>query len=205
MSLFAKHEAERVAEVVTEIEQRTAAEIVVAEVERSDDYYGVRLFVTLMVGLVAASVAHLTDPTLEVSAVLAVQFAAGLAVWLLSALPTPLRLLLPKPLVAQAVTRAAKLAFFEYGVFATRERTGVLIFLSALEHRVIILGDEGIHARVGDPGWTEHVQTLVAAIKARKVGDGVCNVVQRLGDTLAQAAPLREDDTNELDNRVRSR
>jgi putative membrane protein len=114
-----------------------------------------------------------------------------------------LRLLLPPRRVERAITRAAELAFFEHAVFATRERTGVLIFLSALEHRVIILGDEGIHARVHETGWQELVTTLVAAIKAGRAGDGVCEVIRKLGATLAEAAPVRADDVDELDNRVR--
>ena len=90
-----------------------------------------------------------------------------------------------------------------HGVYATRDRTGVLIFLSALEHRVVILGDRGIHQRVQDPGWSELVALLVAAIKQGKSADGVCEVITRLGELLARDAPIREDDTNELANEVR--
>ena len=205
MSLFTKQEADHIADVVAEIEKRTSGEIVVAEVGRSDDYAEVRLFVTMMVGLVGASAAHLLLPSLSIGAVLAVQFAVGVVVWFLSGLTSVLRLLLPGARVDRAVGRAAELAFFEHAVFATRDRTGVLIFLSGLEHRVVILGDEGIHARVQNPGWEELVNTLIASIKRGHAGDGVCEIVTKLGTVLAGVAPARDDDTNELDNRVRTR
>lgn len=203
MSMFSKAEADRIAATVSEVEKRTAGEIVVAEVVRSDGYADVRLFVVVVVGLLAASGLHFAWPALPVGLVLGVQLASGLAAWgALLAAPL-LRLALPRARAEQAVLHAAQLAFLEHGVFRTRDRTGVLIFLSALEHRVVILGDEGIHARVQDPGWSELAGVLVRAIKEQRAGEGVCEVVRRLGDTLAQAAPIRADDTNELPDHVR--
>jgi uncharacterized membrane protein len=64
--MFSEAEGERIASTITKVEQHTAAEIVVAEVPRSDDYTDVRLFVTLVVGLVGASALHLLWPALEV-------------------------------------------------------------------------------------------------------------------------------------------
>ena len=203
MSMFQKAEAERIAAVVTEIEKRTAGEIVVAERPRSDDYAEVRLLCALLVGLAAAGGAHLLWPSLYVGEVLAIQFGLGFLAWLLTSLAPVLRWVLPRGRAAQAVGHAAQLAFVEYGVFNTRDRTGVLIFLSELEHRVVVLGDEGIHARVQDPGWSRLVTTLVQAIKDRRACEGVCEVIRALGDQLTEAAPIRVDDTNELPNHVR--
>jgi putative membrane protein len=203
MSLFTKPEGERIAATISEVEQRTAGEIVVAEVPASDDYAEVRLFATLVVGLLVASAVHFVWPALQVGLVLALQFGAGVVTYLFTLQTSVLRLLLPRARAQRAVERAAELAFLEHGVFRTRDRTGVLIFLSALEHRVVILGDEGIHARVKEPGWSELVALLVRAIKERRAGAGVCQVVEKLGETLARDAPVRSDDTNELDNRVR--
>jgi putative membrane protein len=204
MSLFTKAESDRIASLIAAAERRTAGEIVVAEVARSDAYPEVRLFATLLVALLAASLAHVIWPGLHVGAVLAVQFAAGLLTFFVSGAEPLLRGLVPRGRAELAVGRAAELAFLEHAVFATRDRTGVLIFLSRLEHRVVILGDEGIHARLQNPGWEQLVATLVRAIKQGKAGEGVCEVIERLGEHLARDAPQREGDTNELDNRVRS-
>lgn len=203
MSMFSKAEAERIAAAVGEVEKSTAGEIVVAEVPSSDDYGEVRLFCTIMLGLLAAAGAHLASPSLPVGAVLAIQFGVGLLTWLATGSRHVLRLVLPRARAAQAVGRAAELAFLEHGVFATRERTGVLIFLSELEHRVVILGDKGIHERVQDPGWSELVTLLIGAIKQRRTTQGVCDVIAKLGAALERDAPVRADDTNELSNHVR--
>jgi len=203
MSMFSKAEADRIAATVGEVEARTAGEIVVAEVPQSDDYADVRLWLTILVGLCAASAAHVVWPSLEVGYVLAIQVAVGAVAWLAASTAPVLRALLPRALAQRRVGSAAELSFFEHGVYATRDRTGVLIFLSALEHRVVILGDEGIHQRLQDPGWGELVSVLIAAIKQGRAADGVCDVVTRLGETLARDAPVRDDDTNELPNEVR--
>ena len=203
MSMFSKAEADRIAAAVTEVETKTAGEIVVAERPRSDDYPEVRLLAALLVGLAAAAGAHLLWPELYVGAVLALQFGCGLLTWVLTGIGDVLRSLVPRARAEEAVARAAQLAFLEYGVFRTRDRTGVLIFLSALERRVVILGDEGIHARVQDTGWSRLVSLLVQAIKQKRACDGVCEVVAGLGAQLSEAAPIREDDTNELPNYVR--
>jgi putative membrane protein len=203
MSLFNKDEADRVAAAITEVEQGTAGEIVVAEDVRSDDYAEVRLAWAFGLGLSIAGGAHLLWPWIEAGWLLLVQLGVFLLVWVLSALPAVLRLLIPSGRAHDAVDRAARLAFSEHAVYRTRDRTGVLIFLSALEHRVVILGDEGIHARVQNPGWEALVAELVQAIRAGRAGEGVCTVVRKLGTRLSEHAPIRPDDENELPNHVR--
>ncbi len=201
MSLFTKEEADRIAAAVTEVEKSTAGEIVVAEDLRSDDYAEVRLAWAFGLGLVAAGAVHLAWPWQEAGWLLAVQLGVFLGVWLLSALPPVLRMLTPRGRARDAVERAARLAFMEHSVYRTRDRTGVLIYLSALEHRVVILGDEGIHAK--NPGWDALVNELVQAIRADRAGEGVCGVIHKLGAKLSDTAPIRHDDTNELPNHVR--
>lgn len=205
MSLFTRDEADRIAAAITELEKRTAGEIVVAEQGRSDDYAEVRLAWSFGLALALAGAVHLLWPTLEGGWLLALQLAVLAIVWPLSAVSFVLRWLLPHGRAQEAVERAAQLAFMEHAVFRTRDRTGVLIFLSALEHRVVIRGDEGVHARVQGQGWDALVLELVRAIRAGKTGDGVCAVIDRLGAHLAEAAPIRPDDENELPNHVRTR
>ncbi|HEX5661176.1 MAG TPA: hypothetical protein VFX59_28490 [Polyangiales bacterium] len=203
MSLFSKSEADQIAAAITEVEKSTAGEIVVAEDVRSDDYAEVRLAWAFGLGLAVAGGAHLFWPWLEAGWLLGAELGVFLLVWLLSALPVVLRRLVPGGRAHEAVDRAARLAFVEHAVFRTRDRTGVLIFLSALEHRVVILGDDGIHARVQNPGWEALVAELAQSIRAGRAGEGVCTVVRKLGVRLGEAAPIRPDDENELANHVR--
>ena len=74
----------------------------------------------------------------------------------------------------------------------------MLILVSELERRVVILGDRGIHERVGDAGWREHVDHVVEAIHDGDLARGLLDVIERLGAAHAAANPVRNDDTNEL-------
>lgn len=205
MSVFSTQELSRIEETVASVEQRTAAEIVVVTRKSSDAYLDVRLAATGFSALVLAAVAHFVWPDLSVASVLMLQLLMGAVVWLLSGLRQVLRVLVPAPRRQLAVERAAELEFLEHAVFETRDRNGVLILLSELEHRVVFLGDKGIHERVEMTGWGELVRHVVDAIHARRACDGVCEAILKLGEVLARDAPIRHDDSNELPNQVRVR
>ena len=70
----------------------------------------------------------------------------------------PRRLLLgPAP---DVMTRARHV-FRRLGMHKTAERHGVLIYLAVEDRRFAVVGDEGIHGRVGDPHW-HRVPVVVA-------------------------------------------
>jgi putative membrane protein len=203
MAIFNEQEKQRIEARIAAAEQKTAAEIVVASVPASDGYVGVRWLFAVLVALCAGAVASLTLPFLRAGEVVAGELVIGALAYWLSGLPALLRRLTPNAIKGAAVERAAQLAFVQHTVFATRERTGVLILLSEQEHKVAILGDEGIHRRVQDVGWQGYVATIVQAIRTGKPGEGVCEVIDALAEVLAQGAPVAADDVNELPNRVR--
>jgi putative membrane protein len=203
MAILTSQDRQRIEAAIGGVEKHTAAEIVVAEIARSDSYLDVRIAVSGLFALGASAGVHIYSPLASVGELFGLElvlFALGFA---LLSMPAVLRLFLPSARTETAVGRAAELSFLEHAVFATRERTGVLILLSGLERKVTILGDRGIHTRVANAGWDAHVATIVKAIRAGKTGDGVCQVVEALGATLAETAPVRSDDTDELSNKVR--
>ncbi len=203
MTMFSPPEEARIEASIAEVEKGTAAEIVVVTRKRSDDYLDVRLFAVGMSGLLAATVAHFVWLELSVAYVLSLQLMVGTVVWLGSGLRPVLRWLVPAGRRQNAVERACELEFLAHAVFETRDRTGVVILLSELEHGVAILGDKGIHARVEMKGWDALIQQLIQTIRQGRACDGVCEVVARLGESLMRDAPILPEDTNELSNRVR--
>ena len=82
---------------------------------------------------------------------LAAVVAAGLG-FLAASWPPLRRALAGREAMARAVRRAAEAAFTREGVFETRDRTGILIFLSLLEHQVVVLPDTGIAAKAPEGG-----------------------------------------------------
>jgi putative membrane protein len=114
--------------------------------------------------------------------------AAGGALGLLAAHLAPAlrrRLAGAEQLDARTRQRAAA-AFVEQEVFATAGRTGILIFLSLFERRVVVLADSGIHARVADGEWEAMVARIVAGIRRGDPGAALAAAIRDCGDLLVR-------------------
>ncbi len=99
--------------------------------------------------------------------------------------------------------RAAE-AFITEEVFDTKDRTGVLIFLSLLEHCVLVVGDSGINAKVEQAEWADVVQTVVSSVRKGKAADGLVSAIQKCGDLLRrEGLKRRGDDQDELPDYLR--
>jgi putative membrane protein len=108
----------------------------------------------------------------------------------------------PPSLKRAQAHEAASREFIRRGLTRTRERTGVLIYLALAEHHAEILADTGIADRV-DPGvWAGIIADLTAAIRDGRMTDGLVEAIRRTGAILAEHAPPRLDDVDELPNKV---
>jgi putative membrane protein len=95
-------------------------------------------------------------------------------------------------------------AFISEEVFKTRDRTGILIFLSLEEHKVLVVGDRGIDAKVDRSEWEDVVARIVRGINIGHPADGLVDAIAQCGVLLEKHGfQRRQDDTNELPNRLR--
>jgi uncharacterized membrane protein len=92
--------------------------------------------------------------------------------------------------------------FHELKMHKTKERNGVLIYLDFTHKKFAIIGDLGIHEKVGSEFWENTKTELVKEFKNSNFLNGVCNCVEILSDKLSTFFPLKDSDTNELSNEV---
>ncbi|MCH2173009.1 TPM domain-containing protein [Myxococcota bacterium] len=116
----------------------------------------------------------------------------------LSQTETLQRLLTPRDDQSQQVEMRAQVEFYESSIHNTRDATGVLLFVSLMEHRAVVLADEAIDERVPDDTWQEVVNLMVQGIKDGHVGLGLASAIERCGEILAREFPIVEGDVNEL-------
>ena len=201
--LFDKRAFDAIERAVTEAERRTSGEIVPMIVDQSHDYAGVRAASAALIafGLGVALLASPLDPVLWLPPLQILSFAGG---YWLSGRRALLRHLIPDRRRRSFVERGARLAFLEQGLVETRDRTGILIYLSLLEHRVEVLADRGIDQHVESDTWNAVVDTVLAGIRERRAEEGLRDAIRQCGDLLAESFPPRPDDTDELANRPRS-
>jgi len=104
--------------------------------------------------------------------------------------------------VAEEVQEAAVTAFYQNGLFRTRDETGVLIYISVFEHKVWVLGDRGINEKVTRDAWEEVVDVIAGGIREKQQAVAICTAVESVGVMLAEHFPVKPDDTNELKNLI---
>jgi uncharacterized membrane protein len=96
----------------------------------------------------------------------------------------------------------AREVFTTLGMHETRDRNGVLIYVALADHKLAVVGDEGIHARLGDAYWARVRDLMVQRFSEGAPRDAIVGAVEMLGGTLAEHFPRRPDDVDELPNRV---
>lgn len=203
MSLFDEAQSKEIAAAVTAVESTTAGELVVVHTARSDDYALRRGMVSFLVALAAIELTHEMVDMLAITWLLAGQLLLVALLYIALGWGPLLRLITPSQVRAERSMQRAVRALVEEGVTETRDRSGVLIFLSEAERRVVILADKGINERVESGEWDRDVALLVDSLKKGKATEGVLQVVQRIGALLSEAFPRRSEDINELSDAPR--
>lgn len=95
--------------------------------------------------------------------------------------------------------RGAREAFLEKEVFRTRDRTGILLYVSLFEHEVVVLGDAGINAKVGAGEWDAVVATVTDGVRRGALADGIVAGVAQCREILLKAGfKARRGDKDEL-------
>jgi len=101
------------------------------------------------------------------------------------------------------VREVAEKAFERLGMRATRERNAVLLFIVPSRHRFVVLGDRGIHQKVGQQFWRHLAGLLSDRLRHGDLTDGIVAGIEVVGEVLAQHFPRREGSaSNELPDEV---
>ncbi len=81
------------------------------------------------------------------------------------------------------VRRAAERAFTRLG------RQGVLIFVVPARRKFVVLGDEDVHARVGQEFWDDVAAAMADRFRAGDFTGGLVHGIETAGRELAAALP----------------
>ena len=99
--------------------------------------------------------------------------------------------------------RDAQKQFQKLGMHRTAERNGILFFLALESHKFAVVGDLGIHAKVGQSFWEGIRDHMLPPLKAGQWVDALEFGIAEAGRALALHFPHQgERDVNELSNEV---
>lgn len=203
VDFFTLAEQEQIRLAVAGAEKTTSGEIATMVVPRSDSYREAVILSAVLgaatIALIIAVISHHVTIWSYLPLTMILYFPLHL---LVSSVPALQRPFIAPSRLHEAVKERAIRAFYEKGLYRTRNETGILIFISLFERKVWILGDRGINSKIPAEAWGELVQTLTAGIREGRAAVALCQVINRCGAELARHFPREADDSNELQDEI---
>ena len=204
-NFFSPAEKEQIARAIARVEQETSGEVAVVIADESDRYPESAILSGITLGSMVALV--ITDLFFHDSLwfFLPCAFVAALLIGMLTnRLPILKRLFIPHARLKEEVAQRALQVFYDKGLHRTRDATGVLFFISLMEHKAWVLADQGIYQKISQETLNQYATEVAAGIKAGRGAEILCQEFEKIGGILSQHFPIKHDDTNELSNEVQT-
>ena len=208
---FNQEDKDKIKEAVANLEKVTAGELVIYFARNSDTYPGAGWkFSTIVGGSMAIFIGILSylwlmpswlDPMFISILIFSVMV---VSIILVAFIPKLKLAMVSDHTIDQRTLTKARDIFLEEEVFKTADRIGILLFISELEHKVVVLGDTEINAKISKKDWTHIVDTIVLGIKHGHVATGIANAIGICQDLLLDHGFINvEKADNELSDEIR--
>ena len=99
------------------------------------------------------------------------------------------------------VTVAQK-KFQRLGMYKTRERNAVLIFVAPRAHKFAVVGDKAIHEKCGEQFWQRVVDGMRGHFQNENFSQALIEAVNEVGRVLAAHFPRTSGNANELPDEI---
>ena len=98
---------------------------------------------------------------------------------------------IPRPAGAAAGDALARAThvFRHLKLHDTEHRNAVLVYVAVADHKLAIVGDAGVHARVGDEYWQRIRDSMVERLRRGAARDAIVHAVTDVGGVLAKFFP----------------
>lgn len=199
--MLTQEQQQQVADAISAVERNTDAELVAVLARRADRYTYVPIVYAAAIALLTPGVIALTPFWLGPWEVLLTQWSVFIVLALLLQWPPLLARIIPQSVKRWRAANLARRQFLEQNLHHTREHTGVLIFVSEIEHYVEIIADRGIDQHVDAQRWQHIVDAFTAQVARGETLQGFLQCVNSCGELLQRHAPAT-DQKNELPNHM---
>ena len=96
----------------------------------------------------------------------------------------------------------AQKKFQRLGMYKTRERNAVLIFVAPRAHKFAVVGDQAIHEKCGEQFWQRVVDGMRVHFRDEKFSRALTEAIQQVGEVLAAHFPRTSASSNELPDEI---
>ena len=192
----------RIAAAIRATEAATSGEIVCVLAQNSSAQATALPVLIAAVLALAVPWILMAATTLPLQSILLLQILVFLVLLAVSSLPRVRTALIPRATRRALAHRVAMEQFVSRGIARTRQRTGVLIFVSLADHYARIIADEGIAARVPKAEWQGAVDALVGHMRDGHIAEGFIAAIEICGAVLTRHFPLSDNERSELPDRI---
>lgn len=199
--MLTEAEQQQVADAIGAVERNTEAELVTVLARRADRYTYIPILYAAAIALLTPGVIALLPFWLGLWEVLFAQWSVFIVFALLLQWPPLLTRIIPQSIKRWRAANLARRQFLEQNLHHTHAHTGVLIFVSEIEHYVEIIADRGIDCHVEQAQWQSIVDTFTAQVKRGEIVQGFLQCVRDCGELLQRHVPATAQ-KNELPNRM---
>jgi len=102
----------------------------------------------------------------------------------------------------KSLKELAQIEFQKLNMHNTRDKTGILIFILFEERKFYILADEGINQKVEPNTWDSIRDEMQENFRNGKFLEGLKIGLNKIGQILEKHFPIKQDDQNELSNKI---
>lgn len=198
--VLSKKDIEEIKTTVSAVEATTSGEVVVVLSKRSSRYTTTELVCSIIFGYMFVFVYSLMTSNMGLMGFIASSFLGMLVCFGLLNFNAIKRLFLSSRAMSHKVHNAAFKYFYKHGVYRTKQRTGILIYISLMERMVVVVGDEGINSKLGPNDWSGVVQKITSGIKGHDLKKGIVEGLNASTALLKTHFPVSSNDVNELGN-----
>jgi putative membrane protein len=200
---FTGEEKERLKEAAIDAESRTVGEIAIMVIDQSSQYPEAEvlgaIFLSGMVSLGLTAWLFHGLVWFFIPLLFLLFFPARL---LFKTIPRLKHFFVGRNRLEKAVKERAVRAFYERGLYKTKEHSGVLFFLSLLERKVWVLADKGIHGKIHQPTLNKFAGMIARGIKEGRPCDALIEAVHGMGDLLAEHYPVAGRKVDQLPDEI---
>jgi putative membrane protein len=200
---FTEEDKEQIKVTTIGVEARTIGEIATVVIDESSEYKEAEVIGGVFVGSLASLLISLLFFHASVWAFIPFAFILFFPARLLFQKVPALKVaFISKTRKEKAVKERAIRTFYERGLYKTKKHTGILFFLSLLEHKVWILADKGIYGKIPQQMLNGFAGMVSKGIQERRARDALCDAITGVGELLWEHFPITDADTDELPNIV---
>lgn len=203
---LSEEEIKKIEDTIARVEESTSGEIVPVIVKRSSTVGHVPLTLTLLITLLLVIAELPFSDWLWVTpwvylwpfllvAIYYISHVLGKILWIQ-------KILVPEKDEVDQVHQRAHLEFFANKVNRTKHGTGILIFVSVMEQKVVILADEGISKKLPEDTWNDVLVQLRGNLRHKQWAKGFVEAIESCGEHLKTHFPNGTTNDNELKNHL---